>query len=122
MKHCCPPGQGCNAPVGREEPCLLRRCQRSDSQDATRAVTLWKRFTGAQRAHRPGRERRFLRRAYARARDTAMPWRPEPVQAPSTEPEPTCRSERSLNIIPAVPWRAVADPSSTSRRSPTSRP
>jgi len=77
MKPCCPPGQGCNAPPGREEPCLLRRCQRSDSRDASRAVTLWRRFNSAQRTHRPRRERRFLRRAYARARDTAMPWRPK---------------------------------------------
>jgi hypothetical protein len=77
MKPCCPPGQGCNAPAGHEESCLLLRCQRSDSREASRAVTLWRSFTSAQRTHRSGRERRFRRRAYARARDTAMPWRPE---------------------------------------------
>src|SRR4051794_1607775 len=76
MKACCPPGQGCNAPPGREEPCLLRRVERSDAPDADRAVALWKRFVRAQRAHGSRRERRFLRRAYARARDSAVPWRP----------------------------------------------
>jgi len=76
MKACCPPGQGCNAPTGQEEPCLLSRARRSESPDAGRAVALWERFTRAQRGHRPGSERRFLRRAYARARDDALPWRP----------------------------------------------
>jgi len=77
MKTCCPPGQGCNAPAGHEEPCLLARARHSDSPDANRAVALWERFTRAQRAHGSGRERRFLRRAYARARDDALPWRPQ---------------------------------------------
>ena len=76
MKPCCPPGQGCNAPAGQEEPCLLLRCERSDSHEASRAVRLWMRFSSARRSHRPRRERRFLRRAYARARDNAVPWRP----------------------------------------------
>src|SRR5215207_4691561 len=76
MKACCPPGQGCNAPAGREEPCLLWRVERVDSPDANRALALWHRFRSAQRSHRPSRERRFLRRAYARARDDAVPWRP----------------------------------------------
>jgi len=77
MKACCPPGQGCNAPKGREESCLLRRAKRSDSPEADRAVALWERFTRAQGGHHSGRERRFLRRAYARARDNALPWRPQ---------------------------------------------
>src|SRR5215207_8126807 len=76
MKACCPPGQGCNAPPGREEPCLLWRVERADSPDANRALALWDRFRSPQRSHRPSRERRFLRRAYARARDDAVPWRP----------------------------------------------
>jgi hypothetical protein len=76
MKPCCPPGQGCNAPAGREEPCLLQRVERSDSPEASRAVALWERFVWAQRSHRSRRERRFLRRAYERARDNAVPWRP----------------------------------------------
>jgi hypothetical protein len=77
MKACCPPGQGCNAPVGHEEPCLLRRVERSDSPDASRAVALWERFINAQGDNGSRRERRFLRRAYARARDNAVPWRPQ---------------------------------------------
>lgn len=77
MKACCPPGQGCNAPVGHVEPCLLRRVERSDSPDASRAVALWERFINAQGDKGSRRERRFLRRAYARARDNAVPWRPQ---------------------------------------------
>ena len=76
MKACCPPGQGCNAPPGREERCFLRECRRSDSPQADRAVDLWHSFVEARREHRSRRERRFLRRAYARARDRAVPWRP----------------------------------------------
>jgi hypothetical protein len=56
---------------------MLRRCRRSDSPEANRALALWERFVRAQRAHRSRRERRFLRRAYARARDSAVPWRPQ---------------------------------------------
>jgi hypothetical protein len=76
VKPCCPPGQGCNAPAAQYEECFLRRCRGSGSSSADRAVALWQRFVAAQAAHRPGRERRFLRRAYARARDDAVPWRP----------------------------------------------
>jgi hypothetical protein len=56
---------------------VLRRVQQADSPDANRAVALWDRFRHAQRAHGSSRERRFLRRAYARARDDALPWRPQ---------------------------------------------
>lgn len=76
MKSCCPPGQGCNAPAGHEEPCLLLRVRRSHSPQADRAVALWESFMNARRDHRSRRQRRFLRRAYARARDQALPWRP----------------------------------------------
>lgn len=76
MKLCCPPSEGCNAPVGREEPCRLKECQRVRSPDAARALALWGRLMEAQRQRRPKTERRFLRRAYARARDEAAPWRP----------------------------------------------
>lgn len=76
VRPCCPPGQGCNAPAGQYEECFLRRCRGSDSSNAERAVALWQHFLAAKAAHRPGRERRFLRRAYARARDDAVPWRP----------------------------------------------
>jgi len=77
MKSCCPPGQGCNAPPGWEEPCFLSSCRRASSEQADRATALWDSFTRAEREHRPGRHRRFLRRAYARARDRAVPWRPD---------------------------------------------
>ena len=76
MKSCCPPGQGCNAPAGHEEPCLLQKVRRSDSPQADRALVLWESFMQARRQHRSRRHRRFLRRAYARARDQALPWRP----------------------------------------------
>ena len=76
MKPCCPPGQGCNAPAGREEPCFLLKCEQTESPQADRAVRLWRSFMWARRQHRPRTERRFLRRAYARARDNAVPWRP----------------------------------------------
>jgi len=76
MKPCCPPGQGCNAPPGHEEPCFLLKCRATETPQADRAVELWRTFISARHDHRPGRERRFLRRAYARARDRAVPWRP----------------------------------------------
>jgi hypothetical protein len=56
---------------------VLRRVRRSDSADADRAVALWDRFMRAQRSRGSRKERRFLRRAYARARDNALPWRPQ---------------------------------------------
>jgi hypothetical protein len=77
MKPCCPPGQGCNAPDGREEACLLQKCRRAETPQAHRAVELWDSFSEARREHWPRRQRRFLRRAYARARDRAVPWRPQ---------------------------------------------
>jgi len=40
-------------------------------------VALWRSFMKARREHQPRRQRRFLRRAYARARDRAEPWRPK---------------------------------------------
>jgi hypothetical protein len=76
MKACCPPGQGCNAPPGREEPCFLLKCEHTETDQADQAVRLWGSFMSARRHHRPRGERRFLRRAYARARDRAVPWRP----------------------------------------------
>jgi hypothetical protein len=77
MNACCPPGQGCNAPAGREEPCFLQQCRRADSPQADRALELWDSFIRAREEHWSRRQRRFLRRAYARARDRAVPWRPQ---------------------------------------------
>ena len=76
MKACCPPGQGCNAPAGSEEPCFLVKCRRSESPQASRAVELWDSFTKARLERLSLGQRRFLRRAYARARDRAVPRRP----------------------------------------------
>jgi len=53
------------------------QCRRSSSEQADRATALWNSFSQAEREHRPGRHRRFLKRAYARARDRAVPWRPQ---------------------------------------------
>jgi hypothetical protein len=52
------------------------KCRATETPQADRAVELWRTFISARREHRTGRERRFLRRAYARARDRAVPWRP----------------------------------------------
>ena len=62
--------------TGREEPCFLQKCRRAESPQADSALARWDLFTKARREHRPRRQRRFLRRAYARARDRAVPWRP----------------------------------------------
>ncbi|HYX78635.1 MAG TPA: hypothetical protein VE727_04670 [Solirubrobacterales bacterium] len=40
-------------------------------------MDLWASLVQARRERRSRRERRFLRRAYARARDRAVPWRPQ---------------------------------------------
>jgi hypothetical protein len=53
------------------------QCRRSQTLQADRAVALWESFTMARMLHRPRRQRRHLRRAYARARDRAVPWRPQ---------------------------------------------
>jgi hypothetical protein len=74
MKRCCPPGDGCNARVAGE-PCALALLRRLPSDDARRALELW---TGYDAATGSKRARRFLRRAYERARDGALtpsaPW------------------------------------------------
>jgi len=56
---------------------VLWRCRRSERPEAARALRLWERFSAARREHQPGARRRFLRRAYERARDRAVPpWSP----------------------------------------------
>jgi hypothetical protein len=53
--------------------CALTELRRSDSPQAQRALELWRRYERAEGA----RGRRFLRRAYERARDNALaPWTP----------------------------------------------
>lgn len=73
MAECCPPGEGCNA-VGGGEPCALAVLRRDERPEARRALSLWESYeheTGSRQA------RRFLRRAYARARERALgPWTP----------------------------------------------
>ncbi|MDQ4048674.1 MAG: hypothetical protein M3131_04720 [Actinomycetota bacterium] len=56
---------------------MLWRCRQSPRPEAVRALRLWERFTASRREHSPRAERRFLRRAYQRARDQALsPWTP----------------------------------------------
>ena len=72
MRRCCRPGEGCNA-RGVAKPCALAKLRRSDAPAAQRALELWRRY---ERSEGP-RGRRFLRRAYERARDDALPaWAP----------------------------------------------
>jgi hypothetical protein len=76
MRACCRPGEGCNArPHG--DACALVQLRRDGGRDAGRALALWRRVEAARGPER-ARERRFLRRAYARARDRALgewtPW------------------------------------------------
>lgn len=74
MPRCCPPGEGCNARHA-DEPCALTELRRSEDPSAQRALALWDRY---EHSHARPRGRRFLRRAYERARDGALaawaPW------------------------------------------------
>jgi hypothetical protein len=77
MRPCCPPSEGCNAPAG-DECCALTALRNADTADAAHALELWQRYV-----HARGHDRRFLRRAYARARDRALglwtPWNGSPL-------------------------------------------
>lgn len=77
MRACCPPGEGCNSRDGME-PCVLTELRRDHRPEAERALGLWERYVRAAKSS-SRRDRRFLRRAYARARDRALglwtPWR-----------------------------------------------
>lgn len=74
MKSCCPPGEGCNARV-EDETCSLTLLRRERNPNARRALSLWDRY---QHAAETSRSRRFLKRAYQRARDQVLgvwtPW------------------------------------------------
>jgi hypothetical protein len=73
MALCCPPGHGCNAPVGGE-PCALALCRAAarNEEDAAVALERWTALEAAT-AHESGDgERRFRRRAFERARDRAL--------------------------------------------------
>jgi hypothetical protein len=73
MRRCCRPGEGCNARHA-DEPCALTELRRTDTPAAHRALELWDRY---EHCDGPPRGRRFLRRAYERARDGALPaWTP----------------------------------------------
>ena len=77
MKWCCPPGEGCNGPAGHQGSCALWRCRQAQGPEATRALALWERFSRARSEQGSREQRRFLRRAYERARDRAVPpWSP----------------------------------------------
>ena len=74
MRHCCPPGEGCNARLD-DEPCSLTLLRRERSAAARRALDGWERY---ERDAGSARDRRFLRRSYQRARDRVLgawsPW------------------------------------------------
>jgi hypothetical protein len=75
MRPCCPPGEGCNSPTAGEA-CALTELRRDPRPEARRALRLWEHYQDAAGSRRA---RRFLRRAYGRARDRALglwtPWR-----------------------------------------------
>jgi hypothetical protein len=73
MKSCCPQGHGCNAPGG-DQPCALERLRAAAREDreAELALRRWEALQRACERRRAGNERRFLARAFARARDQAL--------------------------------------------------
>jgi hypothetical protein len=73
MKSCCPEGRGCNAPGGAE-PCALERLRiaAAEDRDAVLALQRWEALQRAFAHRRRDSERRFRRRAFARARDRAL--------------------------------------------------
>jgi hypothetical protein len=73
MHWCCPEGHGCNAPKAGE-PCALSVCQDAVTldTDAAVAVARWQELRIACQADHNENERRFRRRAFARARDRAL--------------------------------------------------
>ena len=79
MRRCCPPGEGCNASAS-DELCALRVLRDDPRPEARRALRLWEQYERGAAA-RSGQ--RFLRRAYARARDGALgawtPWGGSPL-------------------------------------------
>ncbi|HLJ04480.1 MAG TPA: hypothetical protein VKT31_13625 [Solirubrobacteraceae bacterium] len=72
MRACCPAAHGCNAQGGREA-CALDVCRAAAPQLREAALAL-KRWDALQAAWDGDseRERRFQRRAYQRARDSAL--------------------------------------------------
>jgi hypothetical protein len=73
VKHCCPPGQGCNAPNGGER-CALTLCRAAAAEEGEAAVALerWSALQQAFSEHQGQREVRFRKRAFQRARDRAL--------------------------------------------------
>jgi hypothetical protein len=73
MHACCPPGHGCNDPRGLE-PCALEVCREAaaEERDAALALARWAQWRRSRLEEHGGRARRFSRRAYERARDSAL--------------------------------------------------
>jgi hypothetical protein len=73
MRVCCPPGRGCNASE-RDEPCVLELCREAapEEPEAALALTRWDDWQRACERGGAGRERRFCRRAYERARGDVL--------------------------------------------------
>ena len=109
MAPCCPRGRGCNAPGGNE-PCALVLCDAVAEHDEEAALAL-ARWDDLRRIgeHDEGRERRFRRRAFERARDRAlqalaMQIKPSMLR---TRPEPA-RPTRLMHHRTKLARRAVA--------------
>src|SRR5690349_19978826 len=70
---CCPAGLGCNSP-DPEAGCALERIVEvaADMEQARRALARWDLFVRVSDRPPGDGERRFRRRAYARARDAAL--------------------------------------------------
>jgi hypothetical protein len=71
--QCCPPHHGCNAP-GHGEACALELCRRAADhlEEAALALARWQEWRQARDSHAHRHELRFRRRAYDRARDSAI--------------------------------------------------
>jgi DNA-binding FadR family transcriptional regulator len=73
MRECCPPGRGCNA-SGGGEPCALElfRAAAEREPQAAHALARWRELQQASDPSHTRADRRFHRRVYERARETAL--------------------------------------------------
>lgn len=107
MAPCCPPGRGCNAPSG-DEPCALTLCRAISENDPEAALALerWEEF---QEADQRGTQRRFRRRSFERARDSALQAVAMRVKPSMLATRPKIRSKRvRVRQAPTLRRRGVA--------------
>lgn len=73
MRECCPQGHGCNAP-GSSEPCALDlfRAAAGREPEAAHALARWEELQQASDPSHTRADRRFHRRVYERARESAL--------------------------------------------------